>query len=391
MVQTNIPPDFADMVAPMRAAHEQIIAALQSHQISFDDYPKQLPPANPHGAAAARAYPMQGILKYHGLSDWDWRIAFLPSISVCNDAAYTLTFVAFDPDLPADQVTIGGTRAQGRDLERVQQTLNVVRSIAGVTSRAHVVSRNVTRASITGKGLGSSASGSAALATAAVAALFGAEIIHNRRFLSCIARLLAGSGCRSAAGGLSLWLSYPGIAPEDSLAVRLDTYRQLDEMSLITAPIDSRVGLKTELAHHDAPNSSFFKVWMASRGTEIIECIAAIQAGDWRTVGQLAELDSIRLHGVTMSGSREQKIFGWEPENMTLFRMCNDLRAEGIPVYASTDTGPTVVFLTHRDYVAAVIERIHGLQMGFEAIAGQVAGPAELVATEQACTELEVV
>ncbi len=389
-MQTHIPAGFEDTVADMRAAHESILAALRRYGIAFDDYPRQMPPAKPRGSAAARAYPMQGVLKYHGLSDWDWRIAFLPSISVSNDAAYTVTYVAFEPNLAADHVIIGGSVAQGRDLERVQQTLNVVRELAGVQSRARVVSRNVLRASITGKGLGSSASGSAALAMAAVAALFGPEITANRRFMSCMARLLAGSGCRSATGGLSLWLSYPGIAPEDSFAVRLDTAGQCNDMRLITVPINSRVGLKTEAAHRDAPDSSFFKCWMATRGPEIIECIAAIQRGDWRSIGQWAELDSIRLHGVTMSGSRENKIFGWEPENITLFRMCNELRADGIPVYASTDTGPTVVFLVHKDHEAAVVSRIQRLDMGFEIIQGQIAGPAELLALDVAAAELDI-
>lgn len=389
-VQTHIPPNFAEMAAPMRAAHEAIQAALRQQGVAWADYPRRLPPANPRGSAAARAYPMQGILKYHGLSDWDWRIAFLPSISVCNDAAYSLTYVAFDPDLAADSAVIGGVAAQGRDLERVRQTLDVVRGIAGVSSRARVVSQNVIRARTTGKGLGSSASGSAALATAAVAALFGPEATANRRFLSCMARLLAGSGCRSATGGVSLWLAYPGIAPEESFAVRLDDANQLADMRLITVPIDSRVGLKTETAHHDAPESSLFKGWMASRGAEILECITAARTGDWRTLGQWAELDSIRLHGVTMSGSRENKIFGWEPENITLFRMCNDLRAEGVPVYASTDTGPTVVFLTHKDHVEAVAARITGVVPGCDVIQGRIAGPAELVETAAACAELGI-
>lgn len=387
-MNTHIPPDFADMVAPLGADHVRILAALTAAEITVEPYPQQLPPPRERGAAAARAYPMQGILKYHGLSDWQWRVAFLPSISVCNDAAYTLTYVAFDPALDADAVTIGAIPATGRDLERVAQTLDVVRGLAGVATRARVVSRNVTRASITGKGLGSSASGSAALAAAALAALFGPEVTANRRFLSCIARLLAGSGCRSATGGVSLWLAYPGLPHTDSYAVRLDRHNELADLALVTVPINSRIGLKTEAAHHDAPHSSFFKSWLHSRGAEIIECIAAVRNGDWRTLGQYAELDSIRLHGVTMSGSRENKIFGWEPENITLFRRCNELRSSGVPVYASTDTGPTVVLLTQRDHVDTVVAAVHDLGLGLEAISGSIAGPAELVDTATARAEL---
>jgi diphosphomevalonate decarboxylase len=388
MTITQIPAGFDDILPAMRAANEQILAALAGHGLPVAAYPRELPAPATRGQAAARAYPMQGVLKYHGLSDWERRIAYLPSISVNNSAAHTITHVAFDPSLPADSARIGDAEAQGRDLDRIVQTLDAVRGLAGVRTPARVVSRNVVQTRTAGKGLGTSASASAALATAALAALFGPGVVENRRFLSCFARLLAGSGCRSAAGGLALWLSHPGMGHEDSFATRLDTEDQLAAMALITVPIDSRVGLKTESAHHDAPQSSLFKSWMASRGVEIIECMAAIRKGDWRTVGQLAELDSMRLHGVTMSGSRENKLVGWEPENITLFRMCNDLRAAGVPVYASTDTGPTVVFLTHRDHAAAVVAAINRLGLGLETVVGRVAGGAELVAVEQAIAEL---
>ncbi|MDW8403274.1 GHMP kinase, partial [Chloroflexus sp.] len=387
MNESLIPKGFADLVAPMRAAHERILADLRHHRIELAP-PPHLPPARAQGIAAARAYPMQGVLKYHGLSDWAQRIAFLPSISINNAAAHTTTLVEFDPALPADSAVIGGAPAQGRELERVVTVLDAVRALAGITSHARVVSRNVVRTRVAGKGLGTSASAAAALACAAVGALFGPELAGHTRFLSTLARLLAGSGCRSAAGGLALWLSYPGIPPSESYAVRLDQDHELEDVALITVPIDSRVGLKTEQAHHDAPNSIFFRAWMLARGEEVRECIAAARRGDWQTIGQLAELDSMRLHGVTMSGSREQRIIGWEPENITLFRLCNDLRARGLPVYASTDTGPTVVFITRRDLAPSVIDAINDLGLGLETVIAPIGGPAHLIAVEEALREL---
>lgn len=383
---THIPDACADMVAPMRAAHDDILNALHRYGITFPDYPSLDRPGNPRGVAAARAHPMQGVLKYHGMTDWEWRIAYLPSISVCNDAAWTLTLVEFDPYLSDDVAVIGGVTATGRDLERVKQTLDAVRRAAHITTRARVTSKNVARGGKTGKGLGTSASGSAALALAAIAAALGPEATANTRFVSSMARLLAGSGCRSATGGVSLWLSYPGIAPEDSFAVRLDNAGQLADMRLITVPIDSRIGLKTERAHTDAPNSPLFKCWMLNRRAEILRCINAVQAGDWQTVGRLAERDSIQLHAVTMTGSDDQRIFAWEPENLTLFRACNELRAKGVPVYASTDTGPTAVLLTHRDLVDRVASHVRAL--GFDAAEGEIGGPAHLVDAGQARQEL---
>ncbi len=376
---TTIPAGFAELIPAMAAANSRILAALAEHGVAVPPYPTSLPPPNLHGRAAAQAYPMQGVLKYHGLADWQARIAFLPSISLNNDAARTVTLVEFDPALITDEASLGGQPAQGRELERIVQTLDAVRGLSGVRVAARVTTRNLLKSRVAGKGLGTSAAGAAALAAATIGALYGPELVANPRFLSAFARLLAGSGCRSAAGGLALWLSYPGLAHAESFAVRLDAEEQLAEVRLITVPIDSRVGLKTEQAHHDAPNSSLFRAWMLSRGDEILECLAAARRGDWRTIGQLAELDSMRLHGITMSGSREHKLIGWEPENITLFRMCDDLRTRGIPVYASTDTGPTVVLITHRDYEQAVVAAINALDLGLETVCGRIAGPASLI------------
>lgn len=386
---TTIPSGFADTIDAMRAGHERILVALRHHAIAYEHYPTSLPAARLHGRAAGRAYPMQGVLKYHGLSDWQQRIAFLPSISLNNSAAHTTTYVEFDPTFAADSASIGGVPAHGRELERIVQTLDAVRALSHSTTRARVRSHNLLQTRVAGKGLGTSASASAALAVAAIAALYGPELAGNLRFLSCFARLLAGSGCRSAAGGLALWLSYPGLGHADSFALRLDGEGQLDQVRLITVPLDSRVGLKTEQAHHDAPQSSLFRSWMASRADEIIECIDAVRAGDWRTIGQFAELDSMRLHGITMSGSRENKIIGWEPENIALFRMCNTLRTQGVAVYASTDTGPTVVFITHRDHEDAVVAAIEALGLGLETVRGRIAGPVTLIDPDEALAETQ--
>jgi diphosphomevalonate decarboxylase len=382
---TQIPSGFEAIAAEMRAAHNDILARLRTGGYVIHDYPSFDAAGNPRGVAAARAHPMQGILKYHGLADWQWRTAYLPSVSVTNDAAYSITVVEFDPSLPADEAWLGGAPASGRELQRIQQTLNAVRALARIASPARVRSRNVIKGGKAGKGLGTSASGSAALATAAVAAAFGPQLAQNTRFVTCMARLLAGSGCRSAAGGVALWLSYPGIAHEDSFALRLDHAGQLRDMRLITVPLDSRIGLKTEQAHHDAPRSAFFKPWMRARAAEIARAIDAVQMGDWLTLAQQAELDSIYLHGVTMTGGNEQKIFAWEPENITLFRLCDDLRAEGTQVYFSTDTGPTMVLLLHKGSVETVAGRVRAA--GFECVTGDIAPGAHLVDVNAALVE----
>lgn len=376
---THVPASVEHMVAQMQQGYHDVLAALATHNVAVPAYPDVLPPARARHGAAAKAYPMQGILKYHGLSDWDYRIAYLSSISLNSDAAHTVTYVEFVPELATDDIWIGDGPAIGRERDRVVQTLDILRRMAGVSWPAVVRSRNFFKARVAGKGLGSSASGSAALALAAIGSLFGAELANNTRFVSCVARLLAGSGCRSAVGGIALWLSYPGASHEDSFAVRLDAPNALDEMSLITVPIPSRIGLKTEQAHYDAPDSTLFAGWMAGRAAEVVEMIAATRRGDWQYLARMAEIDSMRLHGITMSGGDAYKIIGWEAENIALFRMCNDLRAAGVPVYCSTDTGPTAVFMLAKRDEDRVVAAIEALLPGYDIIRGNVAGPAELL------------
>ena len=53
-----------------------------------------------------------------------------------------------------------------------------------------------------------------------------------------------------------------------------------------------------------------------------------------------------------------------------------------MPVYFSTDTGPTTVFLTHVDYQIEVVESISKLGLGVDIICGSVAGPATLLPPE---------
>ncbi len=379
---TRVPEECAELVPALRTGHAAILEALQAGGLAAPPYPQQLPAGNPQGTAAASAFAMQGVLKYHGLADWDWRTAYLPSISLNNDAAQTLTWVQFDPGLAADEVTIGGVPASGREYERVVRCLQFVREQARIGSAARVLTRNQLNSSAadgSAKGLGTSASGSAALAMAALSAAFGPQLGAHPRLLTCTARLLAGSGCRSAAGGLALWLSYPGIPHEDSYAVRLDQQAELRDVRLLTVPLPSRAGLHTEAAHKDAPRSSFFGAWLQSRTAEVLQCIAAAQRGDWQCLGEWAELDSMRLHGVTMSGSRTNKIFAWEPENITLFRMCNTLRSAGTPVYCSTDTGPTAVFITSAPHADTVVQAINSTLPGVTVVRGAIGGPAQLV------------
>ena len=67
--------------------------------------------------ASATAYPIQGLIKYHGLKDESLRLPYHDSISVCTAPLMTHTTIEFGHEY--DQAEFDGKRAQGRALERI--------------------------------------------------------------------------------------------------------------------------------------------------------------------------------------------------------------------------------------------------------------------------------
>jgi phosphomevalonate decarboxylase len=297
--------------------------------------------------ATAVAHPIQGLIKYHGLRDAILRIPFHDSISVCIDALCTTTTVETTEALKKDLVIINGERATGNDLERVKVVLDKLRSISAYSGRFKVVSQN----SITsGKGLGFSASGFAALGTAACAALdFDMDYVS----LSELVRLGAGSATRSLAGSFAIWYadkdgrSYAEAIVEPD-AVYLD---------MIIVPISSSI--KTDEAHSEILSSPLFKARLKHVAKIVKAMEEAIKAGDVATIGRLAEEDSLNLHASTMTGKAHMVL--WEPQTVRIIKGVQKMRYEGVPVWYSIDTGPSVFVNTFAKYLETVADILRKL------------------------------
>lgn len=385
---TIIPKGFEDISAVLKEDYKTLLNELTNRDYVIEEFPDVPEKKNLSGSGAVLSYPIQGILKYHGMTDWNNRIAYFPSISFNNTAAHTKTYVEFNTSLRKDIAIINEKEVQERDLERIEQSMNAIRDVLGSETKAVIVSKNVI-SNPKAKGVGTSASGSAALALANIEAALGKEYSTNQRFSSVFSRYVAGSGCRSITGGISLWLSYPGIESVNSYSARIDK-NKFDDIGLITVMVPSRIDLKTEEAHKDAPNSEFFKEWLRIRKDKIITTLEAVDKSDWETIAQQAELDTIHLHGVTMSGQsgKEKKIIAWEPETIQVMRKVNELRESGIPVYYSIDTGPTPVLITKNKYLDEVYNGILELDLRNDVLKSKIGGPAEILNPEEAKEEL---
>jgi hypothetical protein len=115
--------------------------------------------------AQAIAHTMEGLVKYHGLRDWDLRIPYHDSISV-NLQAFTATTEVRFGNFGRDEAYIDGKPVTGRELERILTVINYIRRLAGIEDNFFMSSQNsIPKGAV--KGLGFSSAGGAALAAAA--------------------------------------------------------------------------------------------------------------------------------------------------------------------------------------------------------------------------------
>lgn len=316
--------------------------------------------------ATAVAHPIQGLIKYHGLKKPEQRIPYHDSISVCIEALTTMTTVEASDKLVENEIVINGKIPSGKDRQRVEKVLNILKKQAMFLGGFKILSENSLK---TGKGLGFSASGFAALGLAASKALgLNLDMIE----LSEIVRLGAGSSTRSLAGGFAIWYASKN---DKSYAEQLRTDRDMD-FCMVIVPIASDV--KTDEAHAEVLSSPLFKARLKNIGCLLGEMKEAIRNGDTATIGRLAEEDTLSLHAITMTGKSHMVL--WEPETVQIIKEVIRMRSEGIPAWYSMDTGPSVFINTYRRYSETIAERLR--EMGFENVAiSQVGGKPTLLAT----------
>ncbi len=316
----------------------------------------------------ALAHTMEGLVKYHGLRDWRLRIPYHDSISVNLEAFTTETLVEFG-DFEVDEAYVDGVKVSGREFERIREVVDYVRKLAGIEEDFRVYSHNsIPKGRV--KGLGFSSSAGAALAAATYKAA-GLDKINgwDMRLLSRIARRFAGSACRSIVGYYSRW--YAGTGDEDSYAVSFADEKNLP-LKVVVVPLMAEYS--TEEAHLEAELSTFFqrRIETAQQRCDVME--KAIKEGDFKTFGQLKELDTIELHAVTATGPK--RLILATAESLKIISTVQDLRKEGLECYFSMQTGPTVFINTHPEDSGYVLSRIEDL--GFRAYLSVIGGPARV-------------
>lgn len=307
------------------------------------------------GRATAIAHPIQGLVKYHGLRDFERRIPYHSSISVCTAPTHTKTTVTLLDGGADDEAIINEVPVDGRPLQRIRTILDEVRRQSDDHRAARVVSTNDFPERI---GLGSSASGFAALAKAAVAA-YGLDL--DGPHISAIARLGAGSAARSVTGWFSEWAPPPkGRPAAESMSKKLLGAEKIDLR--IVVPV-IRSDEPTEGVHREVLSSPFFEARLKYVEDALVRMRVAVTTGDIREIGLVAERDTLNLHAITMTSDAMR--LTWRPETLRVMHEVRRLRKEeDLGCWFSIDTGATPYINTvpeHEERVAKAMAELPGI------------------------------
>jgi len=327
--------------------------------------------------ATARAHPIQGLVKYHGMQDPALRLPYHDSISLCTAPTASTTTAEWQPDAREDTFVVGGEELTGREAERVEIVTDHVRELAGFDHAVRFESVNSFPSNI---GFGSSSSGFAAAAMALVEA---AGLEMTRPEVSTVARRGSSSAARAVTGAYSRL--YAGLNDDDCRSERIDVGEGPDgfdpETDLRVVACHVPAYKETEEAHREAEASHMFDARMAHVHQQLQRMEDALRAGEFDGVFELAEHDSLSLTATTMTGPSGWVY--WQPETLAVFNAVRELREEQeIPVYFSTDTGASVYVNTRAEHVEMVRARIE--EIGIETDVWEVGGPAEVLSASEA-------
>lgn len=276
----------------------------------------------------------------------------------------TVTTVETRHSLSADRIRIDGLVPTLGERNRVLAVVDKLRTLAKDKTKVRVESRNP---NVDGKGLGFSAAGFAALGLAASNAL-GLRLGYKE--LSQIVRLGAGSAARSLVGGFSIWYADKN---GDSYAEQLASAGSI-KMKTVIVPVPSPV--KTDRAHRDAVTSPFYRARLHYLSRVLSAMKSAIEKRDVGEVCRLAEIDTLNLHAVTMTGRAEMVLFS--PLSISIIDEVQRLREEeNAQAWFSLDTGPSVFVNTTFKDAPLVHRRIRQIAKG--TILSELGGPAETI------------
>ncbi len=311
---------------------------------------------NRDGRGRARAGANFALIKYWGKADARLNVPAVGSISITLEGLSTETTVEFDTALSADELTLD-ERPRPEGLGKVSASLDLLRAMAGVSTRARVISRNNFP---TGAGLASSASGFAALVTAAATAL-GLDLAP--RTLSILARRGSGSAARSIFGGFVEMHAGTAADGSDSYAEPLldGADWPFEVVIAVTAKGEKEVGSGSGMTR-SAASSPYYAAWVAEQPADLATARAAIASRDFTALADVAEHNCLKMHAAALAA--RPPLLYWNGATVECLHAIRRLRAGGVPVFFTIDAGPQLKAICApgaRSAVESVLREVPGV------------------------------
>ncbi|OJI08471.1 diphosphomevalonate decarboxylase [Candidatus Micrarchaeum sp.] len=299
-------------------------------------------------------YPIIGIEKFLGYYDSSMNIAYNPSISLTTDFSRAEAFCQYLRN-GKDEVVLDGASSD-KYMKRMEKALDFFKRENRISGsfRFYITRKKRYKDA---KGLGESASVASAASEALVKCVYGEEASKDRRLVSMYARLVSGSGTRSSSGGISMWLSYPGIKSGQCYAEQLN--EKQNDINLFAIPEKSKI--ETIGAHDAAKRSDFYKPWVFGKLSRFLD---EIEFAGIDQLLQAAENDTFRLDAVLMSGG----MFVHNDRSLQRIKKFMDFKETDDRVFMSADTGPSLVFLSRNAKSLNSLKKF----LGDEALEGAV-------------------
>lgn len=288
--------------------------------------------------------------KYWGKKDEEFRIPENGSVSMNLSNLLTTTTVEFSDKYKEDEVVINNVHLGGAEglmpsspprwpngllgggNSRVLQHLDRVRKFANIKTKAKVVSKNNFP---TGTGLSSSASGFAALT---VAGAFASGLTLSEKELSILARQGSGSACRSIPSGFAEWLD--GSTNETSYAVSIFKPDYFDIADVVVIVSSEKKDVPTTEGQKTAKTSPFMKLRLSQMKEKNEEIKKLIKKKDFPKFGELVEQEALELHAIMFT--QTPPLIYWLPGTITVMKVVQKWRQEGVGVYFTINTGQDV-------------------------------------------------
>ncbi len=299
-------------------------------------------------AQAAQAYAPSNIAlaKYWGKRDAALNLPLNSSLSVSLGNWGTDTKIA-----PADkdQLTFNGVDLTPND-PAAAKVWRFIDLFAG-QDRAplHIATVNSIP---TAAGLASSASGFAAL-TMALDGAFNTALSNDT--LSMLARFGSGSATRSFWHGFVRWDKGQATDGRDSHARQVES--KMNDLRIAIVAVDT--GPKSQSSrdgmNHTVATSPLFEAWPDRAEADCDAVETAVKAGDFNSLGQLAEANALAMHA-TMMAARPALVY-LKAESWQVLETLWHARHEGLEAYATMDAGANVK-LIFRDSSAGDVAQV---------------------------------